>query len=256
MTAGVLSRTLWRVHFVLAAVFGGVAFVVISGLALVYVAVRRGRGEPAVVMARCFHYTMTFLLGWKITVENRERLIRKGPCVYMLGHQSNLDIVIHGGIYPVRTVVIGKREVAKVPVFGWFFVATKNILLDRGNLTRAIESIRLAAERMRREQISVWVFPEGHRNTEPDLLPFKKGAFHLAIAAQVPIVPIVAEPVNTVMNARRWMVRRGRLRINVLPEIPSEGLGEADVDQLIENVRGQMQEAQNRYLAEARPKIS
>lgn len=256
MTAGPIRRALYRLHFVLAAVLGALSFVAISGLGIVYAALPATRRHAAVALARTFNRTMCFLLRWRIVVVNRERIYRETPCVFMVGHQSNLDIVIYGSTFPPRTVVIGKREVGKVPVFGWFFRITGNILIDRGHLGRAIESIKKAAEKVKRDQVSVWVFPEGHRNQEPELLPFKKGAFHLAIAAQIPIVPVMAEPVNRIMDAHRWMVRPGTLRIHVYDEIPTAGLSEDDVDGLIETVRAFMQSAQNGMLEKALPPLA
>lgn len=89
----------------------------------------------------------------------------------------------------------------------------------------------------------------------PELLPFKKGAFHLAIAAQAPIVPIVADR-RCLMDTRHWMIRPGRLRIRILPEIPSEGLKQGDVDGLMVQVRTSMQAAQDEFYAEGRPLIT
>jgi 1-acyl-sn-glycerol-3-phosphate acyltransferase len=108
-----------------------------------------------------------------------------------------------------------------------------------------------AAARVRAERISVWVFPEGHRNGSSTLLPFKKGAFHLALAAKVPIVPIVCSPLGDLLDAHRLLVFPGRIRIRVLPAIPTEGLGEADLEALMETVRSRMQEAQDQLAAEA-----
>jgi 1-acyl-sn-glycerol-3-phosphate acyltransferase len=183
-------------------------------------------------------------------VDDRTRVTASAPAVLMASHKSNLDIVIYGDLYPKRTVVIGKKEIEKIPVFGWFFRATGNILLDRKDLQSAIASIAAAAARVRDEKISVWVFPEGHRNGTPTLLPFKKGAFHLAIAAQVPIVPIVCTPVGELLDGHRLLVFPGRIRLRVLPPIPTEGLGEADLEALVARVRGRMQEAQDQLTAE------
>ena len=103
---------------------------------------------------------------------------------------------------------------------------------------------------MRAERISVWVFPEGHRNGGPPLLPFKKGSFHLAIAAQVPIVPIVCTPLHDLLDGHRLLVFPGRIRLRVLPPIPTEGLGEEDLGTLIATVHARMQEEQDRLAAE------
>ena len=246
-----VRRAAETVHFVVAAAVGGLSFVLVSFLGLLVVLVPGGARRAAVLLARTFHFVMRAVLGWRMEVTGREGLTAHAPCVIMVTHQSNLDIVVFGGVYPARAVVVGKKEVGKIPVFGWFFRASGNILLDRKNLERAIASIREAAERVRRDRLSVWVFPEGHRNPGAVLLPFKKGAFHLAIAAQVPIVPVACSPVTAVLDAHRWRVRPGSLRIKVLPPVPSAGLTPDRVDELMERVRSAMQAAKDelRYSA-------
>ena len=247
---GPVRRAVARVHFLIACVVGALTFVGLSIGGLLYVALRAGRGSAPVHLSRIFHWMIRSLLGWRITVEDRERVTESAPAILMASHRSNLDIVVYGGLYPKRTVVIGKKEVAKIPVFGWFFRATGNILLDRKDLQSAIASIGAAAKRVREKRISVWVFPEGHRNGSPTLLPFKKGSFHLAIAAQVPIVPIVCGPLDDVLDGHRLLVVPGTIRIRVLPPVPTEGLGEEDLEALIATVRGRMQEAQDALAAE------
>ena len=229
----------------MACTLGGLALVVISGAALVYGLLFPRRGDTAIRLARAFHGFMTGLLGWRVTVEGREYLDQPDPVIWMIRHQSNLDIVTLGGIYPPRTVVIGKKEVAKIPVFGWFYRATGNILIDRNNFQSAVAAMVAAAEEVRRKGLSVWVFPEGHRNQQRELLPFKKGVFHLAIATQFPVVPIATGPIALLLDGNRWSVRPGPYRVRVLPPIPTKGLTADDVDQLIETVRSRLQEAQN-----------
>lgn len=246
---GPLRRAVARVHFVLACVAGALSFVAVSVGGLLYVALRP-RGNASFQVSRTFHWIMTTLLGWRVTVEDRNRIADSAPAILMASHKSNLDIVVYGGLFPRRAVVIGKKEIEKIPVFGWFFRAAGNILLDRRDLASAIASIAAAAARVREERISVWVFPEGHRNGGPALLPFKKGSFHLAIAAQVPIVPIVCTPLDDVLDGHRLLVFPGRIRLRVLPPIPTEGLGEEDLEKLVATVRATMQEAQDRLAAE------
>ncbi len=248
---GPVRRAVARVHFLLACLVGGLAFVGLSLGGLLYVALRAGRGSAPVHLSRSFHWIMRTLLGWRITVEDRGHVADSAPAILMASHKSNLDIVVYGGLYPKRAVVIGKREIAKIPVFGWFFRATGNILLDRKDLPSAIASIGAAARRVRDEQISVWVFPEGHRNGSPTLLPFKKGSFHLALAAQVPIVPIVCTQLDGLLDGHRLLVFPGRIRIRVLPAVPTEGLGETDLETLVAEVRDRMQAAQDALAAES-----
>ena len=247
---GPARRAVAHVHFVLACVLGALAFVAVSLGGLFYALVRPS-GSAAVYLSRSFHWIMRTILGWRFTVEDRGRVTDSAPAVLMASHKSNLDLVIYGGLYPKRAVVIGKKEILKIPAFGWFFKATGNILLDRRDLPSAIASIAAAAKRVREERISVWVFPEGHRNGGPTLLPFKKGAFHLAIAAQVPIVPIVCTPLHELLDGHRLLVFPGRIRLRVLPAIPTEGLGEDDLETLVATVRERMQAAQDRLTAES-----
>ena len=245
MEPGPLRRLVRHAHFAVACLVGALALVVISGAALLYTLLFPRRGDGAIRLARAFHAVMTTVLGWRVEVEGREHLDVSDPVVWMIRHQSNLDIVTLGGIYPPRTVVIGKKEVGNIPVFGWFFRATGNILIDRRNFQSAVAAMDAAAEEVRRKRISVWVFPEGHRNQEQQLLPFKKGVFHLAIATQFPIVPIATGPIADILDGHGWAVRPGTYRVRVLPPIPTEGLTAADVDQLAETVRARLQAAQD-----------
>src|SRR5260370_7672648 len=134
------------------------------------------------------------MMGWSIEVENRERLEAFRPCVIVANHQSFLDVVTFGAIFPRRTVSAGKREIGRIPIFGWFYRLSGNLIIDRAYARSALESLEQAAQTMAEEKIAVWFMPEGHRNPGPELLPFKTGAFRLALAARAPIVPILADP--------------------------------------------------------------
>jgi 1-acyl-sn-glycerol-3-phosphate acyltransferase len=252
---GPLRRLLYRAHFLLAGLLGGLAFLLISAVGLVYVALTRDRNAPG-HFAHLWSAVMRTLLGWRVSVEHCERLRLDHAVVYMIRHQSNLDTVTLGLIYPFKTVILGKKEIRKIPIFGWFFAATGNIFVDRKNPRRAVESLREAADRIAREGLSLWVFPEGTRNATRQLRPFKKGAFHVAIDAQIPILPIVSGPLDGLLDADRWMARPGRLRHRVLEEIPSAGLTGDDVDLLVDRVWKAMDEGQRQLLEGAAPPLA
>jgi lysophosphatidate acyltransferase len=97
---------------------------------------------------------------------------------------------------------------------------------------------------MRSQRQNVFIFPEGTRSyaEEPELLPFKKGAFHLAVQAQVPIVPIVVANYSHVLNVRRNFFNPGIIDVSVLPAIPTTGMTAADVDALMKKTRDGMLE--------------
>jgi 1-acyl-sn-glycerol-3-phosphate acyltransferase len=175
-------------------------------------------------------------------VAHRERLDASRPCVFIANHQSFLDLVAFGSIFPQRTVSAGKREIGRIPVFGWFYRLSGNFVLDRGNPRDARDSLDGAARTIRGENVSVWLMPEGHRNQGRELLPFKGGAFRLALAAGVPVVPVVAEPLTVIADTERRLARPGMLRITVLEPIPTEGPSARSLPDLVALARSRMQE--------------
>jgi lysophosphatidate acyltransferase len=90
---------------------------------------------------------------------------------------------------------MAKKELQWTPLLGQYMTFSGAVFVDRGNNSRAVQSLRAAGEAIKARGTSLWMFPEGTRSLrpQPDLLPFKKGAFHLAIQAGVPVVPVVCE---------------------------------------------------------------
>lgn len=252
---GFFRRLGYRIWFALACAVGGLAFVGFAVVALVHYALVRDGKKAAMVWIRSFGFVMTRFLIWRVDVENIETLHATRPAVVVGNHQSNLDIATWSTFFPDRSVAVGKKEILKIPVFGWLWKVSTHILIDRSNANAARESLRAATERIRTEKLSVWVLPEGHRNAGPEMLPFKKGAFHLAIAAQVPVVPFATSPMWTVLDAKRWMVRPGVVRVRFLPPIPTSGMADADVDRLSLAAREAIEGARQDFLKSAGPRI-
>lgn len=119
---------------------------------------------------------------------------------------------------------------------------SNTVFIDRANRKSAMAAFDIVAKHMQSERQSVYIFPEGTRSyyDKPDMLPFKKGAFHLAVQAQVPIVPIVAANYSNILNIRKRIFRAGRIPIKVLPPIETKGLEAKDVDELCIRVREAM----------------
>jgi len=229
-----------RVFFYLGFFLGGLWFLICSALGILWLLARPRNRQTLFVFGRVFCRGLVQMMGWRIHVENEDRL-RIRPCVIVGNHQSFLDVVTFGSIFPPQTVSAGKREIGKIPVFGWFYRLSGNLIIDRGKARDALASLEASAEAMRREKVSVWFMPEGHRNTAPELLPFKSGAFRLAVAGQVPIVPIVAESLTAIVDTGAHRARPGRLRVRVLEPVPTEGLQNTDLPALVFSVRARMQ---------------
>ena len=128
-------------------------------------------------------------------------------------------MLLLGEIFPPYCSVTAKKSLAQVPFLGWFMALSGTVFIDRTSRASALKAFAGAAEEMKRERQSVFIFPEGTRSNaeEPMLLGFKKGAFHLAIQAGVPIVPVIAACYWGVLGAREGRFRTGRIPVKGRP---------------------------------------
>src|SRR5215470_7504592 len=195
-----MARMSQRLLFLFGVVVGGSWFLLCSAAGIVWLLLSPGNRQTLYVYGRIFCRGLTRMMGWKIEVDGREELERYRPCVIVGNHQSFLDVVTFGSIFPKRTVSAGKRQIGKIPVFGWFYRLSGNLIIDREDARSAHDSLEAAVETIRSEKISLWFMPEGHRNASGTLLPFKSGAFRLAVAAGVPILPVVAGPLGALAD--------------------------------------------------------
>ena len=121
---------------------------------------------------------------------------------------------------------------------------SKTVFIERKSRTQAVAAFDAAAEQMHKNRQSVYIFPEGTRSyyDHPDLPPFKKGAFHLAVQAQVPIIPIAIANYSNVLDVRRKLFRPGTIPVRVAKPIVTKGKTKEDVDALIKETRDVMLE--------------
>ena len=130
---------------------------------------------------------------------------------------------------------------------------SKTVFIERKSRSQAVAAFDAAAEQMHKHKQSVYIFPEGTRSyyDHPDMLPFKKGAFHLAVQAQVPIVPVVVANYSNVLDMRRKVFRVGTVPASVLRPVETKGKTKDDVDALVEEVRSAMLEELKRISEKA-----
>lgn len=184
------------------------------------------------------------IMGIRLEVEGWEHLTKHQPCIYVANHQSGVDMTTLEHVYPPKTVLIGKRELLLIPGFGLMYVAFGNILIDRKNRADSFSGLNQALDMLRKKGISIWLFPEGTRNKSGiGLLPFKKGAFHMAVEAQVPIVPVVCSSLAPRVNFERKYARGGTMKIRVLPAVLTAGKTVKDIPGLLETTRTAMLQA-------------
>lgn len=194
-------------------------------------------GDGVLDLARAWSRWVTTFAGVKIIVENRAHLVPDQPYVFMPNHASSLDIWAVFVALPRRLRMIAKKQLGRIPFFGWAMRAGRFIFIDRQNGVAARRSIDEAAARIRNGD-SVLIFPEGTRTRDGALGAFKKGGFHLAIKAGVPIVPIALRGTRELMPRGSLLLRRGTITVVVGAPIPTQGLAEEDRAALAERVRG------------------
>ncbi|WP_391089342.1 1-acylglycerol-3-phosphate O-acyltransferase [Vibrio sp. NH-UV-68] len=123
--------------------------------------------------------------------------------VYISNHQSVYDFVTDPGMLRPRTVTLGKKELIWVPFFGFLYWITGNIMIDRQDKSKARDTIKQVADAIHQRNLSVWAYPEGTRSKGRGLLPFKTGAFRMAIEAGVPITPMVVSSTHNKFDLNR-----------------------------------------------------
>ncbi|WP_032092566.1 1-acylglycerol-3-phosphate O-acyltransferase [Necropsobacter rosorum] len=156
-----------------------------------------------------------------------------GPCIYIGNHQNNYDMVTISYMVMPRTVSVGKKSLIWVPFFGILYWATGNIFLDRDNRTKAHSTMSELARRINDDKLSIWMFPEGTRSRGRGLLPFKTGAFYAAIAAGVPIVPVVCSTTHNQVDLNRW--HNGKVICEILDPVDTSGYSKENVRELAEH---------------------
>ncbi|AGO10917.1 AaceriAFR592Wp [[Ashbya] aceris (nom. inval.)] len=191
--------------------------------------------------ARAFYF-LGGCLGISIKLINSERLGQL-PAVIVSNHQSELDVLLLGRAFPPGCTVTAKESLRWVPILGWFMALSGTVFLDRSNRSKSVQSLNSSLERLKRNKQAAWIFPEGTRSysTELQLLPFKKGAFHLAQQAKIPVIPVVMCNTSTVFNPRLGIFNRGKITAKVLEPIDTSNMTKDDVDKLVQDVHAKMQ---------------
>jgi len=174
--------------------------------------------------------------GTPVRVEGMERIPRDGPVVYASNHSSMFDIWALSATLPGSTRFVGKEELERIPLLGRAMRAAGHITIDRAVKKRAFEAYDKAARTIRRG-FSAVVFPEGTRSRTGELLPFKNAPFALAIAAQVPLVPVYVHSTFQILPKGGFRLRPRPVRILVGEPIATAGMTPEDRERLRDRTR-------------------
>ena len=198
-------------------------------------------GDSVLSLARLWSRVILGVPGVKLDVKMHAPLQPGRPYVFMPNHASMVDIWAVFVAIPATFRFIAKKQLSRIPLFGWAMAAGRFIFIDRQNAASARRTVQEAARRIRSGQ-SVVIFPEGTRTRDGHLLPFKKGGFHLAMDSGVDIVPVAIKGSREIMPRGAALIRAGTVTVEVGEPIPTAGLTNGDRDALIAKVRGRVAE--------------
>ncbi len=184
-----------------------------------------------------FADTACALTGVELDIEGEENAWKARPCVFVFNHQSQADVLILPTLLRRDLAGVGKKEIGNVPILGKLMQFGGTVLIDRENTTSAKEAMKPLVDVMLKEGRSVCIAPEGTRSTSTNLGRFKKGAFHLAMQAGVPIVPIVIHNAIDVAPRGQYVFKPATVKVTVLPPVETADWTATNMNEQVHDVR-------------------
>lgn len=172
----------------------------------------------------------------RVDVTGLERLDPNQTYIFTPNHQSLIEVPLWVAYLGRNLAYLGKKEIFKYPIFGYGIRLVGVVPVDRSNSPAAVESARLATENLRRGKSYV-VYPEGTRSSDGGLLPFKKGAFMMAVDGGVPIVPITISGATRIMPKAQIKIFPSTVRVTIHDPIPTAGYSKANIGDLVDKTR-------------------
>lgn len=182
---------------------------------------------------------LSTVFGLKVELRKPQDAENYGNAIYIANHQNNYDMVTASKIVQPPTVTVGKKSLVWIPFFGQLYWLTGNLLIDRNNRSKAHGTIAEVVEQFRKRKISIWMFPEGTRSRGRGLLPFKTGAFHAAIAAGVPVIPVCVSTTSNNISLNRW--NNGHVIVEMMQPVDTTKFGKDQVRELAVHCRALME---------------
>jgi 1-acyl-sn-glycerol-3-phosphate acyltransferase len=170
------------------------------------------------------------------------------PYVVIANHESFADILLLSQL-PWEMKWLSKASMWKIPVLGWSMWAVRDVPVHRGRASSAKEALDACRTRLN-GNVSVMIFPEGTRSKTAEMLPFKDGAFRLAIEARVPLLPMALFGTRQALAKHDWRIGKTHAVVEVLAPEPTEGLTLADLPALKQRVQERIRETRDRLREE------
>jgi 1-acyl-sn-glycerol-3-phosphate acyltransferase len=220
-----------------------VPLTVAAASAHILLSLLRLEGRPERAFERFWCWAVLRIARVGVRVSGAEHLQAGRSFIIMPNHRSWFDIpALHWALGERDTRWVGKKELVPVPFFGWAFGLSRHIVIDRQNREKGIRAIRRAAE-MSGGGVSIVIFPEGTRSLTDEMLPFKKGGFHLALDTGLEILPVAISGAEKVLRKRAWLIHSGEVDVVFCEPVAAAGYGKQNLPKLMDVVRERIQTA-------------
>ena len=207
----------------------------IFGPPVIFVAWLTGRRDLVYPWALFGARNWLRLSGMKVRVSGEKLLDPNKTYVFISNHRSYLDTATLFAYTGRRIGLIAKKELLKVPILGYGMGYVNVMAIDRSDRERALQTMEAATDRIRCG-ISFGVFAEGTRAKPGEFLPFKKGAFYMAVQAGVPIVPVAIRNTDRLMGKGTGESKPGTIEMVLLSPISTAGSTDDEVKLLVDHV--------------------
>lgn len=199
--------------------FVSVGAVIFMAISLVLLPWRALRVKAANLYGKMLGRVVFWLAGIKTEKVGFEKLGGQFPAIYVSNHTSTMDGPLAMWVCPMGGAGVAKKELARIPFFGWLYMLSGHLLIDRANRAQAVKSMAELSRVVKEHHLGIWIWPEGTRSRSGRLLPFKKGFAHLALATGLPVVPVVVSGAQEIWSKGSLVINPARIRIEVLDAI-------------------------------------
>ncbi len=196
---------------------------------------KRLKGKVFLLVSKNYSRIILFVFRIRVAVAGLGNIDPARPYVFMSNHLSHADSLALALVIPHPLHWVFKKELAKIPVFGWVLLACGQIMVDRSDPERS-RAILVEALAGLAGNSSVMIYPEGTRSRDGALQPFKKGGFWMALQAGLPIVPVRVSGTREIVAADTLDVKPGAVRVDIFPPIETSGKTAADIPGLMARV--------------------
>jgi len=189
-------------------------------------------------VSKVFSKGILLISGIKLSVSGLENIDKKKISVFVSNHSSQYDIPALQYVIPIPISIVFKKELSKIPIFGWQLRTGPYIMIDRSNTESALKSIEKAKKRMTEKRLSPLVYPEGTRSKTGEVQSFKRGAFYLAAKVGFPIIPVSISGASEILPKGKFKIKSGTIYVHFDKPISTENVSSRkDELELMEKVR-------------------